>query len=946
MKLCHKLLLLSAVVFLPQFLNAQDIQNADVLSDSAKKYLEMIKELESSTPQEQEVTEERYNTYLCVFYCEVAMELYEKTMMEEALECAEKAAGYGVKSDDIDNYYFSCKLISDIARYLNRIDVVYRYLDEAIAHAEGVGDTENVFNLLLEYHDVAEKTRNHQLRNDIAVRIRSFNAEDLSYRNRLALLNYEYEVAINAGDPELALIYVKEYRNEVEQSSSDAGKEGELRICLQMEATCHYALRDYNEAARCYELTLPAEHNPEKHFQTYLLILSYYITAENQDKVCEYIDKLSPMSASSSLSDTQKTNLHYQLCTSLAYLKRYEEAYEQILAAERFGMENKYVLITKGSILHELGRDSESKEVMDEYVRYCYNEFGPESIDYADALRFLGNIEGFCGDLEQGAEHLIQSFRLVESIVRAEFPYVSHDKVESFWNNVSRGIEAMAGYAVGAKLLQGDLTSAAYEGLVLSKGLLLSSEKSFAEHIAQSGNPELNDLYARTLRLRNRMEDLRKDYVQNKGEIMSLQKELAPLEAQLAQQGSLWADQTSFLEVTFEQLKSSLKDNEIVIDMVDHPSEEFGRKYHAYVYRKDWEHPLIVPLCTQMDLDSYSIRSSRPDVIYGRKTSAELIELLWKPLEQYVTADDRVYIIPSGDMHMISYDSFQLADGTLLGSRYDFIRLSSAREILDGVSSSLAVSSAVLYGGLQYNLTDDERIAESQRYGSHLRGTSSQRGRLRGESYYDTLPMTREEVLAGESLLTGAGVDSVKCFMGKEGTEESFMSLGTPSPQIIHLATHGFYYTPEDAASVQGLAGYKNAMMLSGLVLAGGNAEWMGNDIPENTLGGILTAEDISQCNLSDTELVILTACDTGKGEVTSEGVYGLQRAFKKAGAKSIIMNLWKTDDDAAKEFMGLFYESFTTNGWDRHSAFKYAKEKLREKYRSPFYWAGFIMLD
>ena len=134
--------------------------------------------------------------------------------------------------------------------------------------------------------------------------------------------------------------------------------------------------------------------------------------------------------------------------------------------------------------------------------------------------------------------------------------------------------------------------------------------------------------------------------------------------------------------------------------------------------------------------------------------------------------------------------------------------------------------------------------------------------------------------------------------------------------------------------------------MLSGLVLAGGNAEWMGNDIPENTLGGILTAEDISQCNLSDTELVILTACDTGKGEVTSEGVYGLQRAFKKAGAKSIIMNLWKTDDDAAKEFMGLFYESFTTNGWDRHSAFKYAKEKLREKYRSPFYWAGFIMLD
>jgi CHAT domain-containing protein len=206
--------------------------------------------------------------------------------------------------------------------------------------------------------------------------------------------------------------------------------------------------------------------------------------------------------------------------------------------------------------------------------------------------------------------------------------------------------------------------------------------------------------------------------------------------------------------------------------------------------------------------------------------------------------------------------------------------------------------------------------------------------------------MSREEVLIVESMLKKAGVEDVRCYLDKQGTEESFMSLGVPSPHIIHLATHGFYYTPEDAVSVQGLSGYKNAMMLSGLVLAGGNAEWKGEDVPENTLGGILTAEDISLCDLSNTELVVLTACDTGKGKITPEGVYGLQRAFKKAGAKSIIMSLWKTDDTAAKEFMQLFYESLTTNNWDRHAAFQYAKDKMRNKYRQPYYWAGFIMLD
>ena len=887
MKNVYKFLIVLAVVFLPQLLHAQNFSDTDVLSDSAKEYLSLIAQLESSTPQEQGMTEDKYNTYLCVCYCQVAFEYFEHMELGKALEYAEKSASYGVKTEDKDNYFFVCKLVSDIARYNNRIDVSYRYLTEAIALAESYGDKDNEFNLLLEYYSAAEKTGNHQLMHDITMRIRSFNEEEMSHRNRLALLSHEYGYALNIGDPELALMYVQEYRRELEYAS-DSEKEEELNICLQYEATCHYELGNYNEAAQCYELILPDGHNPENHIQTYFLILGYYGVAENKEKISEYIDKLTPLSTSGNLSVAHLTNLHYQLCTSLTYLKRYEEAYEHILTAERLGVGNDKILVMKGSVLHELGRDDEAYEVLSEYVDYCCEEFGPNSMNYADALRYLGNIEGFRGNMDQGAELLIQSFRLVHSIVKAEFPYVSHDKVETFWNNVSKGIEDMAAYAAEAKLFQGDLTLVAYEGLVLSKGLLLSSEKSFAEHVAQSGNPDLNDLYARTLELRNRMEDLRKSYVQNKDEIMSLQKELALSEAKLAQQGSLWANQAGYLGVTYEQLRSSLKDNEIVIDMVDHVSKAFGRKYHAYVYRKDWTHPLLVTLCTQKDLDSHEIRSSRPDVIYGRKTSAELIELLWKPLEQYVEENDKVYIIPSGDMHMISYDSFQLVDGMLLGSKYDFIRLSSARELLNGVSSSVAVSSAVLYGGLQYNLTYDERIAESQRYGNLSRGAYSRGRRLRGDTSYGNLPMTREEVLAGESLLIGAGVESVKCYMGKEGTEESFMNMGTPSPHILHLATHGFYYTPEDAVSVQGLSGYKNAMMLSGLVLAGGNAEWMGNDIPENTLGGILTAEDISQCNLSDTELVILTACDTGKGKVTSEGVYGLQRAFKKAGAKSI----------------------------------------------------------
>jgi CHAT domain-containing protein len=107
-----------------------------------------------------------------------------------------------------------------------------------------------------------------------------------------------------------------------------------------------------------------------------------------------------------------------------------------------------------------------------------------------------------------------------------------------------------------------------------------------------------------------------------------------------------------------------------------------------------------------------------------------------------------------------------------------------------------------------------------------------------------------------------------------------------------------------------------------------------------------MTAEEISGLDLSDTDIVVLTACDTGKGKITSEGVYGLQRAFKKAGAQTVIMSLWKADDKAAKDFMQFFYNGLITKGWDKRKAFESARAEMRKVYRSPYYWGGFVMLD
>ena len=166
------------------------------------------------------------------------------------------------------------------------------------------------------------------------------------------------------------------------------------------------------------------------------------------------------------------------------------------------------------------------------------------------------------------------------------------------------------------------------------------------------------------------------------------------------------------------------------------------------------------------------------------------------------------------------------------------------------------------------------------------------------------------------------------------------------APRILHLATHGFYYTPTEAEEVDYLRGYSDAMSLSGLIMSGGNAAWRGEELPAGTLGGVLTANSIARLDLSDTDMVVLSACQTGQGNATAEGLYGLQRAFKKAGVGTMVMTLWSVSDKVATEFMIKFYEYLAENNWNKHKAFELAKSQIRSQHPDPFYWAAFVMLD
>ncbi|MFZ1856983.1 MAG: CHAT domain-containing protein, partial [Chitinophagaceae bacterium] len=176
--------------------------------------------------------------------------------------------------------------------------------------------------------------------------------------------------------------------------------------------------------------------------------------------------------------------------------------------------------------------------------------------------------------------------------------------------------------------------------------------------------------------------------------------------------------------------------------------------------------------------------------------------------------------------------------------------------------------------------------------------------------------------------------------------------LNGNSPQILHIATHGFFLPEPDKKREENNFSNENTYTLaddpllrSGLILAGGNYAWSGKTPIDGVEDGIATAYEISQLNLSNTELVVLSACETALGDVKgSEGVFGLQRAFKMAGVKKMIVSLWQVPDKETAELMTTFY-NYWMKGKTINDAFTQAQADMRKKY-APFYWAAFVLVE
>ena len=487
-----------------------------------------------------------------------------------------------------------------------------------------------------------------------------------------------------------------------------------------------------------------------------------------------------------------------------------------------------------------------------------------------------------------------------------------------------------------------------YDYLLFSKSLLVSTLDNFNKAVDATGKQNLINLNNNIHAVQGMIDNqIFYSLIANQS-CDSLYKRKTSMERQLmAEMKALGYSVNE--SITYDDVRRIMKENEIAIEFVDFNHLKDEKTYYvALLAKSSWDNPVYVTLCTEDDLKSCI---GNPNVTYSMD---DLYRLLWQPLAEYINESDNVYFSLSGMLHTIALESLHTPDGSCLSDKYNLVRLTSTRELCKERQPKTYETGAV-YGGLQYDV-DQQRMTEVASMNKTVSDESpvfALRGEDRGNWNY--LQGTKDEVEHIAGIMRQANI-GCELFEGDLGNEESFKALSGSNTDIIHLATHGYFLEGEKAdmndfmQSLSPLARQKtdsviDPLLRSGLILSGGNRAWLGHDVPEGIEDGVLTALEISTMNLSGTDMVVMSACETGLGDITSDGVFGLQRAFKMAGVQTLVMSLWKVDDNATSLMMQTFYEHLLS-GMSKREAFNLAQAAVRAKYSEPYYWAGFVMLD
>ena len=594
----------------------------------------------------------------------------------------------------------------------------------------------------------------------------------------------------------------------------------------------------------------------------------------------------------------------------------------------------------------------------------CREIYGEHSIPYTGILSQLGKIFEHRGSYSMAKQYYNFSINKLTHQLRNYYPALSEEERILFLESNENLIAAYYGFAVKNAHQIPSLALNAQNLALSVKGLGLETSRNI---IAAQGNSQVEPIYNEWLAARKKLRDSfnssKKQLKEKNIDPILLQEQISLLEKQMGFKNQMIGNK----QPLFKDLKNKLTKGEAVIDFVHFRYGEEGWhsadsiQYCALITKSDAAFPLMIPLCKESELKSFfygNIKSNTLNYITTPEINKELYQLIWEPISTHLQGIEQVYLSPSGLLHNLAFGTLSEAEKPLI-QKYNFVYYASLRDFISSKNSQKLQKDIVLLGGADFNsdIGGHSNILEEtdETIEDHppvmLRGPADS---TRNAVSFDYLPGTEKEVKNIAKKFEKENWN-VHLFTGANAIEEVVKTYTREkAPQILHIATHGFFFKPSpliDANSKlpkENIQLAKNPLFRSGLVFTGANKAWKEGIFYDGIEDGILTAFEIYNLDLSKTELVVLSACDTGKGDVfTGEGVFGMQRAFLLAGANKLILSLWKVPDQATALLMDYFYQ-FIIDGLSIKAAFTEAQRKIIKEHPDwpPYYWGAFVLLD
>lgn len=571
---------------------------------------------------------------------------------------------------------------------------------------------------------------------------------------------------------------------------------------------------------------------------------------------------------------------------------------------------------------------------------------------------------------------------------RSNATYMSEKDRLTFLETVSDAFPKYFSFALKYHEKDPELSGKVYDILLEEKGFIAASAAALRAKILASGDQQtlalFDKLTAEKTQLAGLVSSTQGDPAARRQQITQLERETDALEQEIAKRSAGLAEQKTLSVATWRDIQKTLKPGDAAVEITRFPfydGKDFTgtNDYIALVVTPESKNPNFIFLGESSKLESSPIADYRANVGQTRGLTTEpapgeaaqtagntsaAYQAFWKPLEPALGNAKRIYLSPDGVLNTIPIGLLADSSGKLLLDKYQLRYVNSTKDLLRP-SHPESSRAAVLLGNPKFDLTEaEQRAALAQLSGSSSQPAGAtahadpapQLGQrsvdLSGAALHP-LPGTQLEVNAVSKLLKDSAWQPTS-YTGDDALKSVVVTLR--SPRVVHIATHGFFLSDQDLAQQSKASGTQNApaedpMLRSGLFFAGADRIRSGAAPVAGLDDGVLTAYEASQLDLEGTELVVLSACETGLGQQSnSEGVFGLRRGLQEAGAQAVMMSMWSVPDRETQELMALFYAKWL-GGLDKAEALRQAqlqeRETVRQRYGKdlPYYWGAFVLV-